>query len=297
MRSYYSCLVISVVVFVLSASCALGLGTKCTTQYGVRYPTIQDEGKYTVCGTQLCATWAPDDDYPSDTITQCWYAIGAYGCGQTVRGWTSNGTSLKIVASGLNLQPDVRYHISVMYKVNGTCFSQEACTDGIRYRNWYSMYDDDHHGTVTARNDNGTSCKYTYDERWRLRQVKNMETDGDGITNGVLNYTVDGAGNRTHIWFNEDDGDVHVFGYDAVNRLTDANYFAWFDDAGFTYDWVGNRTEVSSAQYTYDPADRLTDAPGSVTYYYFGFGGLKSSSSPLRSYTYDPRQLLSTVDY
>lgn len=154
--------------------------------------------------------------------------------------------------------------------------------------------------TRVVTNANGTSAFYTYDERYRLRQVKNKKSDSSNISGAVVNYTVDGAGNRAQIWFDEDSAaKKHLFDYDAINRLTNANYYSTsgIQDASFVFDWAGNITSFAGSALNYDAADRLL-LDGDLKY--FGSGSLSevwSSGSRTRHYIYDSRELLTEVDY
>lgn len=147
-------------------------------------------------------------------------------------------------------------------------------------------YTDNGDGTNEILFANGTRCKYTYDERYRLRQIRNANTDNSAMTGAVFNYTVDGTSNRTEIWRDESETNKKLYGYDQINRLTSAGA------TSYSYDWVGNRGQGTGT--SYDNADRLL-SPGSNTYY--GTGSLQSGGVPARSYTYDFRELLSTVTY
>ena len=85
------------------------------------------------------------------------------------------------------------------------------------------------------------------------------------------------------------------YGYDALNRLTAADY-----DSGvffhYAYDEVGNRlnetTDVGSTDYVYDNANRLVEA-GGVAFTWDNNGNLLSDG--VSSYTYDTDNRLSQV--
>ncbi len=258
-------------------------------------PIIYDEGEYTCDSDCLRAWWVPAGE------TEYIYAIGTGTEGDDLKNvvpWTVTNGENHMIRCGLDLQTETTYYISVRYQhlesgQQGFCYSDIVTSDGIEYVDWDRTYGyDDENGVRTIVNANGTSVRFTYDERNRLRQVKNLEPDGDGITGAVLNYSVDGAGNRTDIWFNEDyTNSRNVFDYDKINRLEEADYYN-MTDASFTYDWVGNRSQAGT--YSYDAADRLGGT--SYPWSYYGTGSLKAiSGSPTLTFTYDPRELLSVA--
>lgn len=131
----------------------------------------------------------------------------------------------------------------------------------------------------TWSNVNGVTTTYAYDEAQRLTSVEHA--DASGIT-GRWGYTLDGAGNRTHV--DEQLPQIGAppistemtFGYDRLYRLLNVgqpNSCVWpnpcapYRAASYTYDRAGNRLTGSTgggptASYAYDKADRITSADG-----------------------------------
>jgi RHS repeat-associated protein len=76
---------------------------------------------------------------------------------------------------------------------------------------------------------------------------------------------------------NIDQSGAHVYGYDALDRLTSASYPATGNES-YAYDAVGNRTSSHrSANYSYQPFNRLTNTD-TASYLYENNGNLISKS-------------------
>jgi RHS repeat-associated protein len=86
------------------------------------------------------------------------------------------------------------------------------------------------------------------------------------------------------------------YGYDALNRLTGATYTSG-SSYSFTYDKVGNRTSQNvggvNTTYTYDAADRLTNA-GGVSFTWDDNGNLLNDGA--KSYSYDFANRLTAIN-
>jgi RHS repeat-associated protein len=119
---------------------------------------------------------------------------------------------------------------------------------------------------------NGVVTNYSYDGLDRLTRLK----DAKGTSIIADNqYSYNSAG---EIMQNIDQSGVHAYGYDAVDRLTSASYPATGNEA-YAYDAVGNRTSSHrSANYGYQPFNRLTSTD-TASYLYDNNGNLTSKST------------------
>jgi hypothetical protein len=141
---------------------------------------------------------------------------------------------------------------------------------------------DDENGNVTMTRPNGTKTIYTYDELYRLTEVKHIKISDSSVFSQV-DYRLDGVGNRIWAWYDNDQVNKKtVYGYDAIDRLISAG------STSYTYDWVGNR--LTPGGYTFNDVDMIT-SPGSWVY---RLTGSLSSGNGL-SYTYNSRELLESV--
>ncbi len=166
---------------------------------------------------------------------------------------------------------------------------------------------------------NGTSSTSTYDAINRLTKFTN--TSGQSLL-AEFGYTYDSIGNRLTMTVKTGKGnkvDTHTYGYDKLYQLTSVDYptsFA-FADTTFTYDALGNRTQVlaggttayaanslnqyttaGATAFTYDPNGNLT-SDSTNTYTYDSENRLTKAVTPFgtTTYTYDPlgRRLSKTV--
>jgi len=167
----------------------------------------------------------------------------------------------------------------------------------------------------TQRSLPNTTTTYAYDAVNRLTSLEARNTSQTLLTSSA--YTYDAVGNRQTL--TTPDG-LHTYGYDLREQLTsvDAPSGSPFADATFTYDQVGNRTQVTqgsttlytpstlnqyasvgSIPFTYDPNGNLT-SDGTRTYTYDSESRLLTATGPSlsASYTYDPfgRRLSKTVN-
>jgi RHS repeat-associated protein len=146
---------------------------------------------------------------------------------------------------------------------------------------------------VDAKNHTTT---YTYDDA--NRQASVTSPTGQKWTyvydaNGNQTSTVDANGNSTQT---AGDGTTTV-AYDAVGRASSISYADSTPAVSFTYDAVGNRTQMTdgagSQTYTYDAANRLTSVTrgtNTFTYAYNLGGNLTSRTYPdgtVTTYGYD----------
>jgi RHS repeat-associated protein len=161
-------------------------------------------------------------------------------------------------------------------------------------------------GPMTAMNlGNGVSVSLSYDRNYQAA----------GITAGSVfdrSYVPDGAGNIETIADNIDSSRSQSFGYDALNRLTDAS--GVYGNIGYTYDRTGNRLTRTDAQgtdtYTYIPGSNQPDTmTGSETIYFDhdvhgnlvgrafvdGSGQGSGADIPDYTYTHDGQRVVKSV--
>ncbi|MGH9928987.1 MAG: DUF6765 family protein [Pyrinomonadaceae bacterium] len=118
---------------------------------------------------------------------------------------------------------------------------------------------------------NGVTSSYTYDGLDRLTALTQATSSNTLINN---QYTYNDA-NNIAAWNNASGN--HVFGYDAVDRLSSATNNAQPNE-NYAYDGVGNRTTSHlSASYSYQPFNKLTST-SAASYSYDSNGNLLSRS-------------------
>jgi RHS repeat-associated protein len=123
-------------------------------------------------------------------------------------------------------------------------------TDG---SNLATSYAYDAASQLTSRTlPNSVVTTYTYDGLGRLTQLKDAKGN-TVIANNQYSYNT-----ANQIIQNIDQSGTHVYGYDALDRLTSATYTGTPAES-YAYDAVGNRTSSQrSASYSYQPFNRLT---------------------------------------
>src|SRR5574341_1487361 len=118
---------------------------------------------------------------------------------------------------------------------------------------------------------NSVVTSYTYDGLSRVTQIKDTKNKSVIANN---QYSYNGA---NQIVQNTDQSGTHVYGYDALDRLTSASYPATGNES-YVYDPAGNRTSSHrSASYTYQPFNRLT-ATSTASYLYDNNGNLTTKT-------------------
>ncbi|MEW6401338.1 MAG: RHS repeat-associated core domain-containing protein [Chloroflexota bacterium] len=119
---------------------------------------------------------------------------------------------------------------------------------------------------------NGAKTEYTWDDGGRLTSLKNTSANGTVINN--TSYVRDRLGNITS---QTDASGTTSFTYNALYRLTNANYPGTANDQSFTYDKVGNRKTMTrngiTLTYNYNSGNRLTN--------------IQQGGSTLNSFVYD----------
>jgi YD repeat-containing protein len=128
--------------------------------------------------------------------------------------------------------------------------------DGLAYKPFGPM--------TTMSLGNSVSVSLSYDRNYHAARI----TAGSVFDRS---YIPDAAGNIETITDNLDSSRSQSFGYDALNRLTDAGGI--YGSISYTYDRIGNRLTRTDAQgtdtYTYIPSSNLTDTmTGSETIYF-----------------------------
>jgi YD repeat-containing protein len=217
------------------------------------------------------------------------YAIGTTQGGTDTVSWTDE-IGACITRSGLALSDNTDYYFAVKATNTSGVESAAGTSDGITVVSFSNGWDDSTN-TITTSAVNGTSCVYTFDERYRLRRVEYKDSGGVLIPGAAVYYAVNSVGNRTEMWFDDflSTSGRTLYDYDFAGRLTSVTYPGQ-NALTYTLDWVGNRI---SGGWQYDDADRLV-GPGSYTY--SGSGNLLTSPSPAPTYTYDDKDLLSVVE-
>jgi len=154
---------------------------------------------------------------------------------------------------------------------------------------------------------NRAKTSYQYDDDNRLTGLTNVSA-GDKLAQSRT-YTHDRVGNITTI---TDASGTTTFTYDALYRLTAADYPGTADDQAFTYDAVGNRlthtTAAGTRHYIYNnPGNRLNEVRqgstgGPIVYrYVYDDAGNRiekrdSANLLLQSGTYDQKNRITTLD-
>jgi RHS repeat-associated protein len=156
---------------------------------------------------------------------------------------------------------------------------------------------------LTRQLDNATQIAYTYDNASRLTQWQQTGTAG---TIETLNYAYNSVNDRTSketINGQYPSGVYDVYGYDAIDQVTNAQYTATapsgtgsIRNVGYTLDPLGNRTQVTdstASTVAYAPNNlNQYSAVGGTTFSYDGNGNLTSGDSG--TYAYDARNRLSS---
>jgi len=143
---------------------------------------------------------------------------------------------------------------------------------------------------LTRTLSNGVVSTYSYDGMDRLIRLK----DAKGTT--VIadnNYSYN---NANQIIQNLDQSGAHVYGYDALDRLTAASHPATGNES-YAYDGVGNRTSSHrSAVYGYQPNNRLMSTD-TGSYLYDSNGNMtgKSDSAGTTQFVWDFENRLTNV--
>nr|NJM04539.1 RHS repeat protein [Desulfobacula sp.] len=153
---------------------------------------------------------------------------------------------------------------------------------------------------------NRAKTSYKYDNSNRLTELKN--TSAEDKYSHTVTYTHDNTGN---ILTATDDTGTVTYAYDALYRLTSADYPVPADDQSYTYDTVGNRKTMANASgtrhYLYNnPGNRLDEVrdgsdTGPVVYRYIhDAAGNRiekrgGSDAVLQSYTYDQKNRITTL--
>jgi RHS repeat-associated protein len=124
---------------------------------------------------------------------------------------------------------------------------------------------------LTRTLSNSVVSTYSYDGMNRVTRLKDAKSTTVIADN---NYTYNDA---NQIVQNLDQSGTHLYGYDALNRLTSASYPATGNET-YAYDGVGNRTSSHrSASYSYQPNNRLTNTD-TATYLYDNNGNMTAKS-------------------
>ncbi len=116
--------------------------------------------------------------------------------------------------------------------------------------------------------------------------------NGTQYDDTIISYEYDKLNNRTKM---SDESGVYSYTYDNGNRLTKVtkNGAAYLS---YTYDELGNATDINGTAYTYDKCSRMKTA-GDVSYEYDENGNLEKTTLPVGEtvYTYDDRNRVETV--
>lgn len=154
-------------------------------------------------------------------------------------------------------------------------------------------YDYDATNKLTQRKmPNGVKTTYQYDGVDRLTRLLDMK--GAAMV-ADHQYAYNTASQITQI---AEPAITKNYGYDAVDRLTSANYTSPLQpNENYSYDGVGNRLASQlSANYTYQRFNRLTSTSG-VTYVYDADGNMtsKTDASGATQYAWDFENRLKQV--
>ena len=95
-------------------------------------PVVEDGGATTTDTTQLSASWTAED--PESGIVEVQYALGATPCGTEVLTWQTlpDPTQHDFTITGLSLQQNITYYISVKVKNEDDLWSEVGTSDGIK---------------------------------------------------------------------------------------------------------------------------------------------------------------------
>jgi RHS repeat-associated protein len=152
---------------------------------------------------------------------------------------------------------------------------------------------------------NGAKTSYSWDDGNRLTNLINYSANGTIVDSTA--YSRDRGGNITS---KTDSTGTTGFTYDALYRLTDANYPGTVNDQSYTYDKVGNRlTKIAAGgtiAYVYNIGNQLKEIHQSTvngpllkSYDYDNDGNLitkkDGSGSTLQSSVYDAKGRLKSV--
>jgi RHS repeat-associated protein len=122
---------------------------------------------------------------------------------------------------------------------------------------------------------NGSKTSYTWDDAGRLLTLTNTSSTGATVSNTT--YVRDRLGNITS---QADASGTTAFTYDALYRLTNADYPGTANDQSYTYDKVGNRKTMTkngnTLAYVVDADNRMKEIHQTTT-----------SGALLNSYVYD----------
>ncbi|MDO8969746.1 MAG: RHS repeat-associated core domain-containing protein [Saprospiraceae bacterium] len=152
---------------------------------------------------------------------------------------------------------------------------------------------------------NGAKTQYNWDDGNRLTSLVNRSADGTTVNS--TSYQRDRIGNITS---QTDSTGTTNFQYDALYRLTSADYPNTTSDQSYTYDKVGNRKTMTKAgittAYVYNADNRLTEIrQGSETgaiqnsFDYDADGNTtakrNSAGTVVQSFTYDAKGRVTSV--
>lgn len=153
---------------------------------------------------------------------------------------------------------------------------------------------------------NGAHTDYTWDDDNRLTSLKNTSANGTIVSNTTYNQR-DWLGN---IKQQTDASGTTSFAYDALYRLTSADYSGTSNDQSFTYDKAGNRKtwtkNGNTLAYVYDVDNRMkeihqTTVGGTLlnSYVYDDDGNMTTKKNgvgtTIQSLTFDPKGRTKTI--
>jgi RHS repeat-associated protein len=148
-----------------------------------------------------------------------------------------------------------------------------------------TYYANDDRQTVTLPN--GVSHGYTYKTNG---PIDTITVNGPSSQLAQYAYAYDDVLNA--VTYTDADG-IHSYGYDGLNRLTQATrpVPSGLPNENYTYDRVGNRKDPANlAQWTYDNNNRISQA-GTLTYTFDTDGSL-ATRSDAATFTHDARSRL-----